>query len=187
MKICIVGAPSCRKSTTAHLLNSMLKVEGHNSNVCEEYARHYIMKYGQIKDPFEQLLILLKQTEREAELSKVHKIVICDSASWLGYIYSTMLISESSFGYSTKNRKLLKEIYSGALDQLKSYNKTFFMPVQESVVKDGVREQDDNARDLLQKKILGFLYLHDIDFHTVAGTVQEKAEYIKAQIVGGIA
>lgn len=175
MKLAIVGSPSCRKSTTAEQLNVKLKQEGLNSVVCPEVARTYIGRYGAIKDPWEQLLLFFDQTRHENELSKIHDFVICDSASWLGYVYTTILIGDSK---DRKLQKLRQEIHTMVLKYVHTYDLTLFMPVQEKVVMDGVRTQNDNERLIIQNKILGFMNVENIPYITVTGTVPEKTQTI---------
>ena len=183
MKIAIVGAPSCRKSTTADQVNVMLKTQKYNSAVCEEYARTYILRYGPMTVAHEQLIVLLKQVEKEEELSKVHDIVICDTASWLSYIYCSMLLRQTNEFTSIKGRKLLGEIHKRLLRVLHTYDLTFYMPIQESVVKDGVRVQTDEDRIIIDNKIKGFMSLHDIPYTWLTGPVEEKADYMLGVIL----
>lgn len=61
LKIAIVGAPSCRKTTSAERLVSELKLAGYNAIFCGEFARDYIAETGIIENPFEQLYVTEQQ------------------------------------------------------------------------------------------------------------------------------
>lgn len=172
MKIALVGAPSCRKSTTAEYLNVQLKQAKINSSVCPEVARNYILRYGQISDPWEQLVIFNEQVRLENELTAVHDVVVCDSSSWIGYIYCDMLMGPSP---TSKVFNLKQTLYRSVYEQLKSYDYTFFMPIQEPVFNDGVRKQTDDDRANIENRIEGFMKLEAIPYYIVSGTVQEKA------------
>lgn len=172
MKIALVGAPSCRKSTTAEYLNVQLKQAKINSSVCPEVARNYILRYGQISDPWEQLVIFNEQVRLENELTAVHDVVICDSSSWLGYIYCDMLMGPNPI---SKVFNLKQTLYRSVYEQLCSYDYTFFMPIQEPVFNDGVRQQNDNDRLDIQSRIQGFMKLEAMPYYIVEGTVRDKA------------
>lgn len=172
MKIAIVGAPSCRKSTTAEAVNVRLKQEGKNSTICPEVARTYIGRYGPIHEPWEQMLIFHDQVRLESELCLCHPIVICDSATWLGYIYFNLLAKKTDNNY--KIRKLRQELHTMILNSI-DYDHTFFMPIAEPVIKDGIRVQNDDERKIIQDMILGFMHVEGIPYKTVVGTVEQKA------------
>jgi nicotinamide riboside kinase len=177
MKIAIAGAPSTKKTTVADLSNEILKEAGYNSGVAHEYARAYIMDYGAPDRIIEQLFITQRQIELEAKMSTWHNVVICDSASFLGYIYGIRLDSEQP-PYEVANEvvtNLRCELHSMVIRHIKSYHKIFYMPKNTKLVNDGVRYQDDEEAEEISQQIRAMMIAEQIPFDTLEGDVCSKA------------
>ena len=193
IKICLVGAMSVRKSTTADRLNTVLKFNGIKSGVCEDYARDYIMKFGKPVFPWEQYAILLGQKEKEELLMKSdYDIIICDSSVVLNFVYANYMAKQFGQSIATfweasglqnldkKLNKLKKDLYEETIRYVSSYDKTYYMPpTKKEVVHDGVRFGDEEAQDEIDRMVVGFLNSEGIPYVTVQGdTVDEKANAI---------
>lgn len=171
-KLCIVGAPSCRKTTVAEQLKIRLKTTGYNAELAPESARTYIMKFGAPTHPAEQMLIAMGQIDIEDLISGKHDIVICDSASFLSYIYTMRL------GTDKKTEAIKEEVHRLVMPYVKTYDYVFFAPKQGPMVNDNVRFQTNEETIEISNQIKGFLDLERIPYVTLNGSIDEKVAQI---------
>jgi nicotinamide riboside kinase len=174
-KIAIIGAPSCRKTTTAEQLKIRLKTAMYNVEIAPEYARSYIRNFGSIESPIEQLTILHGQKEMEHQLETIHELVICDSAQFLGYVYCTTFPNMNHKEYNVKEM-----LHKMCMDSVDEYAYIFLAPLTgEGIIKDGVRIQDDHAQENIDAKIRAMLTLEDIPYIELPNSsVDGKVEFI---------
>ncbi len=185
LKICFVAPPSCDKTTTAREVVKILKkTHGINAEVAEEYARKYIRDNYDgthpIIDPHQQYPIILGQMETERMVSKLHDVVVCDSASFLGYIYVKEMITNLPKQQSIKPMyfKLLKDIHEMSLREISSYDAVFLFEPTGSIFQDGIRSQKDDDQIPIYNKIKGFLDSEGIPYYKISGKAEEKANEV---------
>jgi len=127
-KICFIGAPSTGKSTLAYVIEKKLKEAGYKIELVREYARDFIVEYGEIKKVEDQILIARGQKQREKEaIQKNPQFIICDCAVFLARVYASL------FEPGLKNRKellsyknVLKEIDKEIKGEIRGYQHIFF-------------------------------------------------------------
>jgi len=135
----ISGAPSSGKTTTAHLLRHKLSGRGFSREVVREYARHWIEKYGQIDDIYQQWHIYYGQTKWEEQARKNYQFVLSDSPRFLPYLYSLGFLDY------TKPASVAAAValYEIAVNSLKDYSRLYLLMPPECVEQDGIRCQTD--------------------------------------------
>lgn len=61
--------------------------------------------------------------------------------------------------------------------QLRSqYTKVFYLPIEFGIVEDGLRPNDPEFQEDIDRRILGLLDSHDIRHQTLTGTVEERID-----------
>lgn len=61
--------------------------------------------------------------------------------------------------------------------QLRSqYSKVFYLPIEFGIVPDGLRPDDPEFQEDIDRRILGLLDSHDIRHQTLTGTVEERVD-----------
>lgn len=61
--------------------------------------------------------------------------------------------------------------------QLRSqYSKVFYLPIEFGIVEDGLRPNDPEFQEDIDRRILGLLDSHDIRHQTLTGTVEERID-----------
>lgn len=94
----LYGGPGCGKSTTAALVFSKLKMDGHNVELVREYAKDvfYEQRYNLLKH---QLYVTAKQYKRLKDIQDYGKVelVITDSPILLGLYYGRELSYITAF------------------------------------------------------------------------------------------
>lgn len=194
LKICIVAPPSCDKTTTAREVVKILKKQHRiNAEVAEEYARKYTRdNYDDlddnhpIYDPHQQYPIMLGQIEVEDKVSRRHDVTICDSSTFLGYVYARAMVTglPKTMRHKPMYQKLLKDLHEMSLQQLPSYDSVFLFEPTGFVFQDGVRSQKDADQAPLFTRIKGFLDAEGVKYTQLSGTAEEKAQEIVAHILG---
>jgi hypothetical protein len=168
----MVGAPSCRKTTTAEQVKIKLKLAKINAEICPEYARTYIRDTGPISSPLEQLAVFHGQRHLEHQLEKVHDIVICDSAQFLGYPYCRTFLTPNP-----KEEAVTRLLHGMCVESIHEYKHIFYLPPDGSeVFQDGIRIQNNEMQEEIAAKINAFLCLENIGVNILTGTVNDKVE-----------
>ena len=79
---------------------------------------------------------------------------------------------------TVKEIEILKDLYALALRDLQKYDYIFFVPREFGYAKDGVRWQDEEMAQSIDKAILGFLESENVKFKIVKGSTKERSEKI---------
>lgn len=178
-KIAIVGSPSSGKTSTAEALKVKLKLAGYNAEIAHEYPRTYIQRYGVADHPLEQFLILERQAQVEATIQAHHDITICDSSTFLCYIYGSRLVNDSYGKISDVKLAHFKNVlYKSAMNHLGTYDFIFYVPCLGTMEDDGIRVQTTQDAIEIDEQIVGFLKMEQVPFFTVSGLPQERADRI---------
>lgn len=159
--IAIVGAPNSGKSTLASQVNSVLKTKGLNSVFVEEYAVEYIAEYGVPASMEQQQIVFEEQYRKERLFANNKDFVVCDSASFLSYIYGRL-----NYGYPLAKQSIvaLNHLHKKALESLEYWDYIFYVPPLGSYVLDGVRYHTEEESIKIDKMIKGFLDLEQIPY-----------------------
>lgn len=176
-KIAILGGPGTGKTTLCKQLDVEYSLAGYISDVCLEFARAYIARYGVPDSIFEQFLLYEGQKRRENDLNHCD-IIFCDNATILNYVYGLM-----SCDYNNpKEVYAMLKLFEWAMKDLPDYE-VFYIPREFAIEKDGIRYQDDDFAAVVDQKIKNFLDIMNAPYKEITGDVQTRVEKVK-QIVG---
>jgi len=164
LKIGIVGPPSSGKTTVAEGLSHHYKEKGIYKRVelIAEYAREFVIRFGATK-PADQLHILQEQIKKE-EAAEGADFMFTDSPFWLSYVYAC----HHGDWNDARDRHYIHAIHELILPRIHAYDLIFYLPTNEELranANDGHRVHT-TPQELwaVDKKIQGFMNLHDIKF-----------------------
>ena len=161
VRIAILGGPRCGKTTLIQQLYVDLKIRDINVGVATEYSTDYLRDKGMIESISEQYGIYLGQLHLEKSLDS-HDYAVTDYATFVPYIYGRLMLGDKV--RSKKEIEILKDLYSLALRDLPQYDYIFFVPREFGYKKDGVRWQDEEVAQAVDKAILGFLDAENVKY-----------------------
>jgi nicotinamide riboside kinase len=176
-KVAILGGPGTGKTTLCKQLDVEYSLAGYISDVCLEFARAYIARYGVPTSIFEQFLLYEGQKRRENDLRHCD-IIFCDNATILNYVYGLL----SCDFKNPKEFYALMKLFEWAMKDLPDYE-VFYIPREFAVEKDGIRYQDDDFAVVVDQKIKNFLDIMNVPYKVVTGDVCTRVEKVK-RIVG---
>lgn len=176
LKVAILGGPCTGKTTLCKKLDIEYTLAGYKSNVCLEYVRDYIVRYGVPTSIFEQFLLYEGQKRREEDLAYCD-IIFCDNATILNYVYGLLTCNLQS----SKETHALTLLFNWAMKDLPGYE-IFYIPREFDFVGDGVRYQDQNAANVLDQKIKAMLDIMNVPFTVLTGDVETRAQKVKDTI-----
>ena len=174
-KICIVGGPSTGKTTLAKAIAEELAKRNYSAELVGEFVRDFIVNKGQINEPVAQLAIARGQKEREtAAYNRNPAFIVCDAASFLCPVYFHFLHGGSSDkDKAGEFNEIEKELWRETGGEISSYDFVFFLPVEFAPEQDGVRLYTDQIENI-SSRIKEFLKSHNIKYHELRGTVQDR-------------
>lgn len=152
-----MGAPSTGKTMLAGAMKEYAFVNGGvSTDVCTEYAREFVFRYGHPKHAYTQYRITSRQIEREDLLTNSHsKFVFTDSPVWLGWIYAMLNLKIDS---DEEVHTAISDMYElFVMRQMKRYHKVFHVKTS-TPEDDGCRDLDSNK--LIETLIDGFVAMH---------------------------
>ena len=175
IRIAVLGGPRCGKTTLIQQLYVDLKIRDLNVGVATEYSTDYLRDKGMIETIAEQYGIYLGQAQLEEGLNDFD-YAITDYATFVPYIYGRFMLGDKE--RTVKEIEILKDLYILALRDLPKYDYIFFVPREFGYSKDGVRWQDEEMAQSIDKAILGFLESENVRFKIVTGSTKERSEKI---------
>ena len=175
IRIAVLGGPRCGKTTLIQQLYVDLKIRDLNVGVATEYSTDYLRDKGMIETIAEQYGIYLGQAQLEEGLNDFD-YAITDYATFVPYIYGRFMLGDKE--RTVKEIEILKDLYILALRDLPKYDYIFFVPREFGYAKDGVRWQDEEMAQSIDKAILGFLESENVRFKIVKGSTKERSEKI---------
>ncbi|MBP1889128.1 nicotinamide riboside kinase [Clostridium moniliforme] len=175
IRIAVLGGPRCGKTTLIQQLYVDLKIRDLNVGVATEYSTDYLRDKGMIETIAEQYGIYLGQAQLEEGLNEFD-YAITDYATFVPYIYGRFMLGDKE--RTVKEIEILKDLYALALRDLQKYDYIFFVPREFGYAKDGVRWQDEEMAQSIDKAILGFLESENVKFKIVKGSTKERSEKI---------
>jgi len=175
-KIAILGGPGTGKTTLCKQLDVDYSMAGYISDVCLEFARSYIARFGVPTSIFEQFLLYEGQKRRENEL-KHCDIIFCDNATILNYVYGLM----SCDFKSPKEVYSLMKLYEWAMKDLPGYE-VFYVPREFACESDGIRYQDEKFAEVVDQKIKNFLDIMNVPYKVITGDLRTRVEKVKEYI-----
>ena len=133
-----------------------------------------------IENIAEQYGIYLGQLHLEKSLD-AHDYAVTDYATFVPYIYGRLMLGDKK--RTKKEIEILNDLYSLAIRDLPQYDHIFFVPREFGYKKDGVRWQDEEVAQMVDKAILGFLDAENVKYSVIKGSTKERSEQIM-KIVG---
>lgn len=175
VRIAILGGPRCGKTTLIQQLYVDLKIRDLNVGVATEYSTDYLRDKGMIETIAEQYGIYLGQAQLEEGLNEFD-YAITDYATFVPYIYARFMLGDKK--RTKKEIEILKDLYILALRDLPKYDYIFFVPREFGYTQDGVRWQDEDLANAIDKAILSFLEAENVKFEVITGSTKERSEKI---------
>ena len=128
-KISIVGAPSTGKTILARHLTNTLSMTGFDADNVLEYARTYLFRYikpvkRKKQNLLDQVMIYTGQKRREEDL-KYCEFVICDSATFIPYIFAGIS------GYDLNDPRdvmVVHKLFKWSIQEITTYDFIFYLP-----------------------------------------------------------
>ena len=179
-RIAVLGGPRCGKTTLIQHLYVEMKIAGLNAGYALEYSTEYLKDKGMIESISEQYGIYLGQKKLEDELS-VFDYALTDYATFVPYIYGRFMLGNKE--RTKKEIQILKDLYCLAIEDIQDYDMIVYVPREFGYIQDGVRWQDEEVAQAVDKAILGFLDAENVKYSVIKGSTKERSEQIM-KIVG---
>ena len=169
VRIAILGGPRCGKTTLIQHLYVEMKIAGLNAGYALEYSTEYLKDKGMIEYISEQYGIYLGKKKLEDELS-VFDYALSDYATFVPYIYGRfMLVNKER---TKKEIQILKDLYCLAIEDIQDYDMIVYVPREFGYIQDGVRWQDEEVAQMVDKAILGFLDAENVKYSVITGSTK---------------
>lgn len=175
-KIAILGGPGTGKTTLCKQLDVDYSMAGYRTGLCLEYVRTYITRYGVPSSIYEQFLLYEGQKQREDDLRHCD-LIFCDNATILNYVYGLMSCNFKD----PKEIHALTQLFALAMNDLPKYD-IFYIPREFDFEKDGVRYQDEDEANNIDRRIQALLDLMHLPYTIVSGTLPARVTLIKDKI-----
>lgn len=183
----LCGGPSSGKTCLGRALANHLNLKGYNAEYVPEYAREHIAQcdrslFSNPRDLLHQAVILLKQIEREDAVPEVIEYVVSDSPIIMHSVYSYMMANLEDYNHKT----FYLHHYQTLLENRHRYGYLFYLPSGDIEFKaDGLRKQDVGRAYNIGERIKAFLVFHNLDFHEVTGSVEERVQKCSEILLAG--
>lgn len=161
IKIGLIGAPGCGKSTLAAYVFAMLKDRGIDGELINEYIREHVNRHKRVPSITFQSIIYERQLEKEKIVPPQLDFFITDSPHILSYIFASLYID-----YNDPDQvELLGDLYLKFLRQSKdAYDLIYVLEHNHPPKDDGVRYQTAEEMNLLKNSIPVFLDMHKVKY-----------------------
>jgi len=172
VRIALLGAPGCGKSTLAAYVYAMLKDEGLDGDLVQEYIREHINKHKKVPSITFQSIVYERQLEKEKILPLDLDFFVTDSPHILSYIYASMYINYSDIDQV----ELLGDLYLKFLRESRTaYDLVYVLEHNhEPKMDDGVRYQTEDEMKVLKEGIPHFLDMHKVDYRLMDKNLSTK-------------
>ena len=175
-RIAIVGSFSTGKTTLAEALAEQLDLP-----LLPEVAREVVelgFKLDKDATPETESLIFLRQYNNELSTEEfVGDRSLIDVMAYAGWVLDNQ--------ERTKEFYLWDECVRLAERRLRrSYSHIFYLPIEFPIVLDGLRPDDPEFQQDIDRRVISILRAHDLDHHTLKGSVEERLEQIDAHLAG---
>jgi len=172
VRIALLGAPGCGKSTLAAYVYAMLKDEGLDGDLVQEYIREHINKHKKVPSITFQSIVYERQLEKEKILPKDLDFFVTDSPHILSYIYASMYIDYNNIDQV----ELLGDLYMKFLRESRTaYDLVYVLEHNhEPKMDDGVRYQTEDEMRVLKKGIPHFLEMHKVNYRVMDKNLSTK-------------
>ena len=172
IKIGLMGAPGCGKSTLAAYVYAMLKDEGIDGELVTEYIREHVNKNKKVPSITFQSIVYERQMEKEKILPESLEFFVTDSPHILSYIYASLYIDYNDID----QRELLSDLYAKFLSTSReAYDLVYVLDHNHPPkMDDGVRYQTSKEMKILKKCIPNFLDMHKVRYRILDKDMSTK-------------
>lgn len=172
IKIALLGAPGTGKSTVAAYVYALLKDEGLDGDLVQEYIREHINRHKKVPSITFQNIVYERQLEKENILPEGLDFFVTDSPHILSYIYAAMYINYDDIDQV----ELLGDLYLKFLrESRKAYDLVYVLEHNHRPkMDDGVRYQTKDEMRVLKKGIPHFLDLHKVNYRVMDKGLSSK-------------
>lgn len=172
VKIALLGAPGCGKSTLAAYVYAMLKDDGIDGELVTEYIREHVNKHKRVPSITFQSIVYERQMEKEKILPESLDFFVTDSPHILSYIYASLYIDYNDID----QRELLSDLYAKFLANSRdSYDLVYVLDHNyPPKMDDGVRYQTGKEMKILKKGIPNFLDMHKVNYRILDKDMSTK-------------
>ena len=159
MKIGIVGAECCGKSTLSAALNTALQVRYHSVTSVTEYLREWCVQHGRSPQAHEQAHVANMQATRIQQAQT--RCVIADTTPLVTAVYSDVLFQDPS-------------LYPRAVAFQRTLNITLLACLDLPWVADGTLRDGPAMQQRIDARLREMLLAHQLPFATVYGTGPQR-------------
>jgi nicotinamide riboside kinase len=173
-RIAIVGSFSTGKTTLAEVLARRLALP-----LLPEVAREIVelgFKLDKDATPETEALIFMRQYNNELSTDEfVGDRSLIDVMAYAGWVLDNQ--------EWRKEMLLWEECVKLAERRLRTnYTHVFYLPIEFPIVLDGLRPDDPEFQEDIDRRLLKLLHSHDLEYTTVKGSVEERLEQIEAHL-----
>ena len=161
MRIAIVGAECCGKSTLSSALQSALHSRYGAVTVVPEYLRAWCAAQGRTPSADEQAHIAATQAARIEHADT--RCVVADTTPWVTAVYSDVLFNDS-------------RLYGSALAFQRTMDITLLLALDLPWVADGIQRDGIAIQQRIDARLRTALQEHRIPFATVYGHGEQRLE-----------
>lgn len=161
MKIAVVGAHGTGKTTLCREIAQSLDCHYIPDVVAEAFRLGFDI--NEETPPESQFWILSKQLELERNTPMPW---VMEKSLWDNLVYGS---------FSIKDKKVLSVIEKLVRDNAK-YDTVFYLPVEFSLVDDGLRSLNVDFQKFVDTRLLEYMHKHNIQYHTLSGSISERLE-----------
>ena len=173
-RIAIVGSFSTGKTTLAEALSRRLDLP-----LLPEVAREVVelgFKLDKDATPETEALIFLRQYNNELS---THEFVgdrsLIDVMAYAGWVLDNQ--------EWRKEMALWDECVKLAERRLRtSYSNVFYLPIEFPIVLDGLRPDDPEFQEDIDRRMLKLLHSHDLEYKKLTGSVEERLAQIDEEL-----
>lgn len=173
-RIVIVGSFSTGKTTLGEALSRRLDLP-----LLPEVAREIVelgFKLDKDATPETEALIFLRQYNNELSTREfVGDRSLIDAMAYAGWVLDNQ--------EWRKEMALWDECVRLAERRLRtSYSHVFYLPIEFPIVLDGLRPDDPEFQEDIDRRMLKLLHSHDIEYKTLTGSVEERLAQIDEEL-----
>lgn len=188
VKVTFVGAHGTGKTTLVNALAERIETLGIKCSVTPEVPR-IICESADDATYFrrgknslsKQILLLVGQPIYEAAAINGASILLCDRAILDHWAYTRHL-----FMKELKEQEALSPLRNLIAKHCQSYDFIFYVPIEFAPLDDGTREGDQDFQKAIDQEIRELLKTYGLTYHTISGTVPERAAQVMKVLNLGI-
>lgn len=161
MVIAVLGAESTGKTTLARGLADGLAAQGRRVALVGEFLREWCLREGRTPRQDEQAAIAQMQSQRIAEATRTHDLVVADTTALMVAVYSRLLFDDPSL------------VARAAAEQAR-HRLTLLTALDLPWVADGLMRDGEHVRAPVDALLRKALHDHRVGYSVVAGTGTER-------------